>query len=195
MDRRYFLIGLTTAFTFCAAPILAITKAGAKKLVDSLVKDINKVIASGKSQKAMYSDFEKIFERYSDKSYISAYAMGVDGRRATSAQKRAFSKAFQGYIARKYGARFQEFIGGKLEVGSVKKVKSWYEVSTTAYLRNEAPFDVTFQVSDRAGKNLFFNMYIEGVNLLLTERTEVGALVDRNGGSIDGMISDLKKAS
>ena len=38
-------------------------------------------------------------------------------------------------------------------------------------------------------------MYIEGVNLLLTERTEVGALVDRNGGSIDGMISDLKKAS
>jgi phospholipid transport system substrate-binding protein len=74
-------------------------------------------------------------------------------------------------------------------------VKSWYEVSTTAYLRNEAPFDVTFQVSDRAGKNLFFNMYIEGVNLLLTERTEVGALVDRNGGSIDGMISDLKKAS
>lgn len=31
MDRRYFLIGLTTAFTFCAAPILAITKAGAKK--------------------------------------------------------------------------------------------------------------------------------------------------------------------
>lgn len=143
----------------------------------------------------MYSDFEKIFERYSDKSYISAYAMGVDGRRATSAQKRAFSKAFQSYIARKYGARFQEFIGGKLEVGSVKKVKSWYEVSTTAYLRNEAPFDVTFQVSDRAGKNLFFNMYIEGVNLLLTERTEVGALVDRNGGSIDGMISDLKKAS
>ena len=64
MDRRYFLIGLTTAFTFCAAPILAITKAGAKKLVDSLVKDINKVIASGKSQKAMYSDFEKIFERF-----------------------------------------------------------------------------------------------------------------------------------
>ncbi len=54
---------------------------------------------------------------------------------------------------------------------------------------------MTFQVSDRAGKNLFFNMYIEGVNMLLTERNEIGALIDRNGGSIDGMIADLKKAN
>ena len=54
---------------------------------------------------------------------------------------------------------------------------------------------MTFQVSDRAGKDLFFNMFIEGVNLLLTERTEVGALLDRNGGDIDAMIADLSKAS
>jgi phospholipid transport system substrate-binding protein len=36
-------------------------------------------------------------------------------------------------------------------------------------------------------------MFIEGVNLLLTERTEIGALIDRNGGNIDAMISDLRK--
>lgn len=194
MDRRIFLSGIGAATLLPALPAFALTEAGAKKLVDSLVGAINKVIASGKSETAMYREFERIFERYSDKPYISAYAMGVDGRRATASQKRAFSKAFQSYIARKYGGRFREFIGGRLEVQKVKKVKNWYEVSTTAYLRNESPFDVTFQVSDRAGKTLFFNMYIEGVNLLLTERTEVGALIDRNGGSIDGMIADLKKA-
>lgn len=194
MDRRLFLTGLGAAFTIPALPALAITEAGASKLVNSLVNDINKVIASGKGEKAMFRDFERIFQRYSDTSYIAAYAMGVDARRATPAQKRAFSKAFQGYVARKYGSRFREFIGGRLEVGSVRKVKNWYEVSTTAYLRNESPFDVTFQVSDRSGKDLFFNMYIEGVNLLLSERAEIGALIDRNGGSIDGMIADLKKA-
>ena len=119
--------------------------------------------------------------------------MGVDGRRATSAQKRAFSAAFQAYLARKYGKRFREFLGGRLEVQKVEPVKSWYEVSTIAYLRNESSFEVTFHVSDRAGKNLFFNMFIEGVNLLLTERTEIGALIDRNGGNIDAMIADLRK--
>lgn len=194
MDRRSFIAGLgTSALILPAMPAFAITENGAERLVDALVGDINSVIASGKGENAMFRDFERIFARYSDTSYISAYAMGVDGRRASSAQKRAFSKAFQGYIARKYGKRFREFIGGRLEVKGVKPVKSWYEVSTTAFLRNESPFTVTFQVSDRAGKDLFFNMFIEGVNLLLTERTEIGALIDRNGGSIDAMIADLEK--
>ena len=193
LDRRFFIAGLGSTLIVPAMPSFAITQGGASKLVNSLVNDINGVIASGKSETTMYQEFERIFARYSDTSYISAYAMGVDGRRATTAQKRAFSNAFHTYIARKYGKRFQEFIGGRLEVKKVQRVKTWYEVSTIAYLRNESPFEVTFQVSDRAGKNLFFNMFIEGVNLLLTERTEIGALIDRNGGNIDAMISDLRK--
>ena len=193
LDRRFFIAGLGSTLIVPAMPSFAMTQGGAYKLVNSLVNDINGVIASGKSETTMYQEFERIFARYSDTSYISAYAMGVDGRRATSTQKRAFSNAFHTYIARKYGKRFQEFIGGRLEVKKVQRVKTWYEVSTIAYLRNESPFEVTFQVSDRAGKNLFFNMFIEGVNLLLTERTEIGALIDRNGGNIDAMISDLRK--
>ena len=53
---------------------------------------------------------------------------------------------------------------------------------------------MTFLVSSKSGKDLFFNMFIEGVNLLLTERTEIGALLDRNGGDFDKMIADLKKS-
>ncbi len=194
MDRRHFIAATSAAALVPAMPAFAITESGATRLVDSLVGDINKVIASGKSESAMFKDFERIFARYSDTSYIAAYAMGVDGRRASSAQKRAFSKAFQAYISRKYGKRFREFIGGRLEVQGVKAVKNWYEVDTTAFLQGESPFTVTFHVSDRSGKNLFFNMFIEGINLLLTERTEIGALLDRNRGDIDAMIADLKNA-
>mgnify|MGYP001801699070 CR=1 FL=1 len=194
MERRNFIALAGAAAVIPALPAWAINEAGAERLVNALVNDINGVIASGKSENAMFRDFERIFARYSDTSYIAAYTMGVDGRRASSAQKRAFSSAFQGYISRKYGKRFREFIGGRLEVKRVKQVKNWYEVETTAFLRNEAPFTVTFHVSDRSGKDLFFNMFIEGVNLLLTERTEVGALIDRNGGSIDAMIDDLKRS-
>ena len=197
MLRRHFLAALGAAGAAFAAPqpVLALNENSASALINSLVGDINNVIASGKSEREMYGDFERIFQRYSDTSYIAAYAMGVDARRATNAQKRAFSNAFQGYIARKYGSRFREFIGGRLEVSGVKKVKRWYEVSCVAYLRGQSPFEVTFHVSDRSGKDLFFNMFIEGVNLLLTERTEIGAMIDRNGGDIDKMIADLKKLS
>lgn len=195
MKRRMFLAAAGAATLAAPAALSALDEGSAGRLINALVTDINNVIASGKSETAMYRDFERIFGRYSDTSYIAAYAMGVDGRRASAAQKKAFSKAFQGYISRKYGQRFREFIGGRLEVTGVKRVKKWYEVSTIAYLQGQSPFEVTFLVSDRSGKDLFFNMYIEGVNLLLTERTEIGAILDRNRGDIDKMIAELKRLS
>ena len=191
-------LGLVAAalatFTLTPSTASALDNASAKRLVDALVGEINKIIASGKSEQAMYRDFERIFAKYGDTSYISAYAMGNDGRRASGAQKSKFSSEFQSYIARKYGSRFREFIGGRLEVKSVRPVKSWYEVQTTAFLRGESPFAVTFLVSNRTGRDKFFNMFIEGINLLLTERTEIGAMIDRRGGDLDKMIADLRTA-
>ncbi|MDA0963231.1 MAG: ABC transporter substrate-binding protein [Proteobacteria bacterium] len=192
MKRRDLLLAMAAMGAFAPVPALALTEARARSLIDGVVADVNAVIASGKSETAMYSDFERIFARYSDTAYISASAMGVDARRATAAQKKAFSDAFQIYIARKYGRRFREFIGGRLEVTGVRQVKNWFEVGTIAYLQGQAPFDVTFHVSDRTGRDLFFNMFIEGVNMLLTERTEIGALLDRRKGDIDQLIADLR---
>jgi phospholipid transport system substrate-binding protein len=192
--RRNFLsTGLAAAGLIALPfPVLALTEAGARGLVDQLVGEINGVIASGKSASAMIRDFERIFVRYADVPIMARYALGNDARQATPAQMRAFTDAFQGYISRKYGKRFREFVGGQVEVQSSRKIKSGYEIKSTAILRGEAPFEVTFLVSDKSGRNLFFNMFIEGVNLLLTERTEIGAMLDRRKGNIDQLISDLK---
>ncbi|SEG20720.1 MlaC/ttg2D family ABC transporter substrate-binding protein [Jhaorihella thermophila] len=198
LNRRTVMTGIAAAALSTAAlpraAVAALTEARARQLIDQVVTDINRVIASGKPEEAMYADFERIFAKYADTAYIAAYALGADGRRATAAQKKAFSKAFQSYLARKYGKRFREFIGGRLEVQSVRKVKRWYEVKTIAYLRGQAPFEVTFLVSERTGKDKFFNMFVEGVNMLLTERTEIGAMLDARRGDIDAMIRDLRRA-
>ncbi|MBU2983016.1 ABC transporter substrate-binding protein [Lentibacter algarum] len=197
MTRRSVVATASAALAAMIAPkaALALNENEAKALVDKLVGEINKVIASGKSETAMYGDFERIFERYSDTSYIAAYTLGNDGRKASSSQKRSYSKAFQVYVARKYGRRFREFIGGRLEVTGVRKVKKWYEVDATAYLKGQSPFKVTFLVSDRSGRNKFFNLYVEGINMLLTERTEIGAMLDKRRGDFDKLVADLKKAS
>lgn len=180
---------------FLPAPVLALSEASARGLVDTLVEEINRVIASGKSESAMIRDFEKIFVRYADVPIMARYALGVDGRRASKAQMNAFTRAFQGYIANKYGRRFREFIGGTVVVKSTRKIKAGYEIRAVADLQGQAPFEVTFLVSDKSGKNLFFNMFIEGVNMLLTERTEIGAMLDRRKGNLDLLISDLSKLS
>ncbi|TMM52777.1 MlaC/ttg2D family ABC transporter substrate-binding protein [Sulfitobacter sabulilitoris] len=196
ITRRGFLAATTaaSAFVALARPVLALTEAGARALINTVVTEINRVISSGKSEAAMIRDFETIFVRYGDVPIMAQYVLGNDGRRATAAQKRAFQEAFQGYISRKYGKRFREFIGGKIEVEKARQINAGYEIISTAYLRGEAPFEVTFLVSDKSGRDLFFNLFIEGVNVLLTERTEIGAMLDRRGGDIDQMIADLRRA-
>lgn len=176
------------------SPLWAMSKAEATNLVDKLVADINKVVASGKSDAKMFADFERIFGTYADVPTIARYGLGVEGRRASKSQMRAFTKGFQGYIARKYGKQFQGFIGGEIKVKSTRKVKSFFEVKAIAHLKGKASVEIAFLVSDKSGKDLFFNLFVEGVNMLLAERAEIGAMLDRRRGNLDKMIADLRKA-
>jgi len=196
MTRRAFLaLSAAAAGTLAAAPALAMTVAQARALIDRVVEEINAVINSGRPERAMYDEFEAIMARHADVPGIALTALGAARRQASAAQQREFIAVFRGYIARKYGSRFREFIGGRLEVQRVRDLGSRIEVETTAFLRGEDPFEVTFVVSDRSGRQAFYNMYIEGVNMLALEREEIGRLLDRRGGNIDAMIRDLRRAA
>lgn len=193
-NRRFVLSGLTAIGAASALPgsALAYSAGEANTLITRVVAEITTIINSGRSQAAMFGDFERLFARYADVPRIAQLVLGPDNRRATPAQRAAFAEAFKGYMARKYGRRFREFIGGRLEVNNTRAVKSFYEVSTTAYLAGEAPFEVVFVVADSNGR--FIDMKIEGISLIKAERTEIGSMLDRRGGDISRMIEALKQA-
>lgn len=195
LTRRGFGLGLgAAALMTMPRPSLALTVDEARNLVDRAIADVNRTINSGKSEAAMYGDFEAIFSKYADVPVIARSALGVAARSASKAQMSAFTKAYKGYISRKYGRRFREFIGGKIVVTDAKPVKSYFEVISVAHLQGEAPFDLRWHVSDKSGKSLFFNIIIEGVNMLASERTEIGAMLDKRKGNLDQLIQDLQTA-
>lgn len=196
MSRRRFAAGFALGSVAMALPLpaLALTVEDARALIDKAVAEINATIASGKSETAMYGDFERIFSRYADVAAIAQRALGPAARNASKAQMAAFTKAFQGYISRKYGSRFREFIGGTIEVTDARPLKSFYEVVSVALLKGQAPFDLRWHVSDKSGRNLFFNIIIEGINMLASEGAEIGAMLDKRKGDLDALIVDLKTA-
>ena len=193
LSRRAVLAHAAAAAALLAgAPAAsAVGLAEAQTLVDRLVADVNAVIASGKSEDRMLDDFERIFEAYADVPTIARYSLGSDARAASAGQLAAYTDAFSTYIARKYGRRFREFIGGQIQVITARNVPNGVEVETTAILVGEAPFRVDFWVSDASGRTKFFNIIIEGVNMLLSERTEIQAMLDQRGGDIDRLTADL----
>ncbi|MCA8867087.1 MAG: ABC transporter substrate-binding protein [Rhodobacteraceae bacterium] len=197
LTRRHALGTLAVAFGAAILPgaSLALTETEASNLIGQMVDDLNGIINSGRSESAMFSEFEALFAKYADVPIIAQSALGAAWRGASAGQRNSYVAAFRGYMARKYGKRFREFIGGKIVVTGTQLVKSGYLVSSVVKLSNGKPFEVEWQVSDKSGRNKMFNMFIEGISLLATERTEIGAMLDRRNGNLNQLIEDLKTAS
>ncbi|MBY4894503.1 ABC transporter substrate-binding protein [Rhodobacteraceae bacterium N5(2021)] len=194
LTRRAFLSTAVAAaaLPFLPRPAQAMTAGQAQALVDAAVADVNRVISSGGSDAAVLREMERILSTYADVPTIARSVLGPPARTASAAQLRAFTDAFQDYFAAKYGRRFREFIGGTITVQGVRPVRSFFEVISVVNLRNAAPFELRWLVSDGSGRPLFFNLIIEGVNLMISERTEIGAMLEARGGNIDALTQHLR---
>jgi phospholipid transport system substrate-binding protein len=191
IKRRTF-IAAALATGLMPVRAFALTTGQARSLVERIVGDINSVIGSGASETAMIRQFEQIFADYADVPIIARSALGNPWRSASDAQRRAYVGAFQSYMAKKYGRRFREFIGGRIEITDAKTVPNGIEVHANALLQGQAPYNVSFVISDGSGAPKFINMFIEGISMILSERTEIGAMLDRRRGDINGLIADLE---
>ena len=194
LSRRRLLLAGSCALMASALPAQALTQAQARQLVDAAMTEVQSIIDSGASEARMIARFEDLFDRFGDVPAISRSALGPPARGASAAQLASFASAFRGYMARKYGRQFRRFAGARAEVQGLREVQGYWEVISTMTLRGEAPFEVRWHVSDRSGQPRFFNLIIEGVNLLAAERQEIGTLLERRGGNIDRMTQDLQSA-
>lgn len=195
LARRAILVGTAGAALLLATPAArALDAEQSRVLVERLVAEITEAIDASKSEQQTFEDFERIFAAYGDVPTIARYSLGPVARSASDDQIGRYTDAFRTYIARKYGKRFREFIGGEVIVTGAKPFKSNFAVDATANLPGQGQLSVTFFVSDRSGMDLFYDIHAEGISLLRTERDEIGAMLDLRNGDLDAFIGDLAQA-
>jgi len=192
--RRGFLWMIGAGLALAATPARALDTAQASALVQKSLDEVYAVINSSQPPAQMYKDFEAIFARYADVDIIARSALGPAARQASATEFAAYKTAFQGYIGRKYGKRFREFVGSKIEVTGARPVKSFFAVTSIAYLKGRSPMEVEWHVSDKSGQSKYFNIIIEGVNMLASERAEISAMLARRKGDMAGLTQDLQQA-
>ncbi|WP_347268732.1 ABC transporter substrate-binding protein [Paracoccus sp. (in: a-proteobacteria)] len=192
-SRRGFLTLLAAGLALAASPARALDTDEARALIQKSLDEVYAVINSGQPPAQMFKAFEAIFARYADVDIIARSALGPAARQASAAEFAAYRQAFQGYIGRKYGKRFREFVGSRIEVTGARPVKSFYAVTSVAHLKGRSPMEVEWHVSDKSGKIRYFNIIIEGVNMLASERAEIGAMLARRKGDIAALTADLQR--
>jgi phospholipid transport system substrate-binding protein len=189
--KKVLIAGGLSFFIFFSTVANALSISEANKLISSLVKDINIIINSEKPPTYMYLDFKNVLTKYGDTKIMSQKVLGIDWRRASIRQRGDFQKAFEHYLSRKYGKRFREFLGGEIIVTSSRKVNAVFEVISIVQLDGQAPFEVRWLVANKNGVPKMFNLFIEGINVSSSEKTEIGAMLDKRRGNIDKLIIHL----
>jgi phospholipid transport system substrate-binding protein len=194
-SRRDFIAGFGALGAAISVPSIGAAQSlqAATDLVQRAVDAIISTISSGRSESAMIREFERILDRHADVAIIARSVLGPTARTISRAQLNAFTDAFSGYMARKYGRRFREFIGGQITITGARPVRNFYEVITTVNMPSGSSFELSFLVSNASGQYRIFNLVLEGVNMMISERNEIGALLDRNGGNVDALTAELRR--
>ena len=183
---------ISGAALFSPEPTHALTVSEVEDLIETITNEIRKAIDESESEAEMFERFESVFASYADLPIIARSTLGVEWRRATETQRRAYTTAFSRYLTLKYGKHFRSFQDSRVEIKRSRVVKSGVLVETVVTRSGSKPVAIDWQVSDKSGETRIFNLYIEGVSVLSIERQEIGLLLDRAGGDIDALVSDLQ---
>ena len=191
LSRRGLILG-AAAVTLLPMPALAINTGQASQLVDAIIRETMGVVNSSASEAQALAAFEKTLASYSEMGLIARSVLGQPWRAASSAQQTAFTRAFQAYVARKYGREFRSYRGSDITILDAQdRGKKGILVNTRVRIPGSAPILVDWQVIDIGGRAKVFDLLIEGISMVGTERVEVRSIYEANRNNLDATIQAL----
>ena len=137
--------------------------------------------------------FRKILHQTFELKLIARFALGRFWRRASKAQQTEYIGLFEDFIVKAYAARFADYKGENFIVGKIRNInKRDSLVQSEVMLANGRKIRVHWRV--RNGKALkIVDVLVEGVSMAITQRNQFSAIINQNGGKIDGLLVALRK--
>jgi phospholipid transport system substrate-binding protein len=165
--------------------------------VQTTINEVSALVDSADDTAAKAARLRAIMEQRAAMPQIARFAAGTAWRGMDADQQARFVEAFTKFVSSVYASRFQEYAstGKSAESFKVERVvdagRKGMLVNTTIVRTGEAPVDVDWLVTDQPGKVLIADIVIEGVSLLVTQREEIGGMLEARRGDVERLISDL----
>lgn len=179
------------------SPLLISVKAtqdGAKQFIAKMSSDgIGFLGKEGLSQKQKEAEFKKLLQKSFDMNTIGRFALGTYWNGASAAQRAEYQKLFNDMIVRVYSARFNEYNGQTIEVGSVREDGNDMVVTSHIVPKSGPKVRVDWRVRNRGQGYKIVDVIVEGVSMAMTQRSDFSSVIQRGGGNIQVLIDHLKK--
>jgi phospholipid transport system substrate-binding protein len=195
MMRRSFLTGLFVLFatTSMAAPPV-VNPADAVAFMNKLWDRAVEVLNNKSDPTVREARFRELFHTDFDCPGIARFVLGRYWRAASQEEQQEFVKLFEDYVVFVYTARLSNFGGEALKVRGSRSDGDGVIVSTDVISPGApSPMKIDWRLVTENGTYKISDVIVEGVSMMVTQRSEFASIVQRNGGQVRGLIAMMRE--
>ena len=195
MMRRSLLTGLFALFaTASTASPPVVNSADAVAFMNSLWDRAVEVLNNKSDPTVREVRFRELFHTDFDCPGIARFVLGRYWRAASEEEQREFVKLFEDYVVFVYTARLSNFGGEALKVRGSHIDGDGVVVSTDVISPGAAsPMKIDWRLVTENGAYKISDVIVEGVSMMVTQRSEFASVVQRNGGQVRGLIAMMRE--
>lgn len=184
------ILGLICGLLLCTQ--IAQASEPAIDFVNQLTDDIiTNVLASQKTNEEKLSLFQARFQKALDLKSIGQFVLGVYWRKATEQERESFLTAFIDFATKSWADRFNLYNGQKITFTGTRNAQSG-QLYIDSQIQNNPPIEVIWRLRQKDGNYKIVDIIVEGVSMAMSYRNEYTTFLQKNGGELQKLITELE---
>ena len=170
--------------------------AGAKKFIEILTSDAISMLTAEDISKTERADrFRRLMNENFAIKGIAKFVLGRHWRKATESEKKEYLQLFEDLLVDTYADRFAKYSGEKLVVNKSEVRGKGDALVHTIMIRVDGakPLKVTWRVRGKKGIYKIVDIMVEGISMVVTQKSEFASFIQKNGGSLGPLLIELRK--
>ncbi len=194
------MLGAALALTLAPAVTPGPTLAAGSEAPDAeaFIREIgDKVMAilvdASKSDTQKLADLKTMLDSYTDLDLMARLVLGRYWRTSSAEERKTYVELFHELLMKTLAARLGDYNGQTFEIVGSQKVSDTDSTVATRIIRvgGKPPLKVDWRVRNEDGKLAIIDVVAEGVSLVVSQRNEVGSVVEREG--MAGLIKTMRE--
>jgi phospholipid transport system substrate-binding protein len=195
MTRRFLLT--TLAFLLVvASPVVTpdAVAADPSLFMSEMWKRAVEILGKKAPETERLARFRELFQADFDGPGIARFVLGRYWRTASEEEQQEFLGLFEDYVVFVYGTRFSSLSGEALKIrGSRAEARGVIVSSEIVSPGGEAPVKVDWRLITDSGVFKISDVVIEGISMMVTQRSEFASVIQRHGGQVSGLLSLMRE--
>jgi phospholipid transport system substrate-binding protein len=201
LDRRQLIGGSLALLGSLIAGHRALavpSSAAAEQVVQRLVDQVWQLLAERGVEHVDNQDLHSVLDEGTDLSLLGRLVLGRYWRQANARQRTEYLRLFRHYMLQTFVQRLRQYAGADLgQPGARFQIIASRPVGERDVLvqsrvapPTSQPLRVDWRLRERPGEPVIIDLIVEGISLLVTQRSEFAAVLERSG--VDGLLTELR---